>query len=177
MSSSSKPRTAGLGLSLLVVAGLLAAACENVPLQTPTSSPTPPGSTPAPAVAVTPTATSNAPAAVAPLPVQTTDLRQAVIAVTEQVRPAVVNITNEQVLSSRFAEPLTVPAGVGSGVIYDNEGHILTNNHVIEDAENLIVTLPDGRSFQARLVGGDAQTDLAVLQIEGENLPVAQQGD
>jgi S1-C subfamily serine protease len=62
-------------------------------------------------------------------------------------------------------------------VIYDNQGHILTNNHVVEGAQQLLVSLPDKRSFPARLVGVDPQTDLAVVQIRGDNLPVAQLGD
>jgi serine protease Do len=70
-----------------------------------------------------------------------------------------------------------VPAGVGSGVIYDNQGHILTNNHVISGAQQLQVSLPDRRSFPAKLVGADPQTDLAVVQIQADNLPVAQLGD
>jgi S1-C subfamily serine protease len=77
---------------------------------------------------------------------------------------------------NQFNRPFTVPAGVGSGVIYDDQGHILTNNHVIEGAESLLVSLPDGRSFPAELVGADPQTDLAVLQITGDNLTIANWG-
>lgn len=97
--------------------------------------------------------------------------------VAERVKPAIVQITNEQVQYSLFSAPFTVPAGVGSGIIYDTEGHILTNNHVIAGAQKLIVSLPDGRSFPAKLIGGDPQTDLAVVQISGKNLPVAELGD
>jgi S1-C subfamily serine protease len=93
------------------------------------------------------------------------------------VKPAVVQITNQQVQMDQFNQEYNVPAGVGSGVIYDNQGHILTNNHVIEGAQQLLVSLPDGRSFPAKLIGADPQTDLAVLQISGSNLPVAQLGD
>lgn len=93
------------------------------------------------------------------------------------VRPAVVQITNEQVQANQFNQPFTVPAGVGSGVIYDKQGHVLTNNHVIEGAQQLLVALPDGRSFQGKLVGADPVTDLAVVQISDPNLPVAQLGD
>jgi S1-C subfamily serine protease len=63
------------------------------------------------------------------------------------------------------------------GVIYDTQGHILTNNHVIDGAQQLLVSLPDGRSFTAKLVGADPQTDLAVVQIEGSDLPVATFGN
>jgi len=105
------------------------------------------------------------------------DLRTAVQQVVEHVRPAVVQITNEQGQRGLFSEGQTVPAGVGSGVIYDDQGHILTNNHVIEGAERLLVTLPDGRSFPGTLVGRDPATDLAVVQINGDNLPAATIGD
>ena len=104
-------------------------------------------------------------------------LTSAVRQVSDTVKPAVVQITNEQVQVDQFNSPFTVPAGVGSGAIYDNQGHILTNNHVVEGAQRLLVSLPDGRSFDANLVGRDPQTDLAVLQISGDNLPVVQVGD
>lgn len=64
------------------------------------------------------------------------------------------------------------PAGQGSGVIVSREGHILTNNHVVESADEIEVSLNDGRSFTAKLIGRDPETDLAVLRIAGaENLP------
>ena len=77
----------------------------------------------------------------------------------------------------QFNQPFSVPTGVGSGVIYDNQGHILTNGHVVEGAQRLLVSLPDGRSFDGKLIGADAQTDVAVVQITGDNLPVAALGD
>jgi S1-C subfamily serine protease len=94
--------------------------------------------------------------------------------VVEEVKPAVVQITNEQV---DFFNQSTIPAGVGSGIIFDNQGYILTNNHVISGATKLLVALPDGRSFKGTLIGGDSQTDLAVVKIDGSNLPVALLGD
>lgn len=65
----------------------------------------------------------------------------------------------------------------GSGVIMDTEGHILTNAHVIQGAEEIFVTLRDGRETTARTIGIDSDTDLAVLQIGLENLPVIPIGD
>ena len=62
---------------------------------------------------------------------------------------------------------------LGSGVIASSEGHILTNNHVIENAERIQVGLADGRSAPASLVGTDAATDLAVIKIELNNLTPA----
>lgn len=63
-------------------------------------------------------------------------------------------------------------AGLGSGVIVSTEGYILTNNHVIEAADEITVILNDGRSTRAKLVGTDPDTDLAVLKIKLDNLPV-----
>jgi S1-C subfamily serine protease len=105
------------------------------------------------------------------------DFRDAIYQVVEQVKPAVVQVTNEQVGFGSFSQSGAIPVGVGSGIIYDNQGHILTNNHVVDGATKIVVSLPDGRAFTAKLVGRDPQTDLAVIQISGSNLPVAQLGD
>ena len=64
------------------------------------------------------------------------------------------------------------PAGLGSGVIVSPEGHILTNNHVIEDADDIEVVLADGRRAPAQVIGSDPDTDLALLKIKLEKLPV-----
>ncbi len=64
--------------------------------------------------------------------------------------------------------------GSGSGVIYSSDGYIITNNHVIEFADEIEVTLSDNRIYQATLIGHDATTDLAVLKIEADNLPQMQ---
>jgi serine protease Do len=105
------------------------------------------------------------------------DLRSAIRQVSDQVRPAIVQITNLQQQPGQLVTGVAVPAGVGSGVIYDAQGHILTNNHVVAGAQQLQVSLPDRRTFPAQLVGADPQTDLAVLQVQGDNLPVAPLGD
>ncbi len=61
--------------------------------------------------------------------------------------------------------------GIGSGVIISPEGYIITNNHVVEGATDIKVTLSDRRMFTAKLVGTDPLTDLAVIKIEGSNFP------
>jgi S1-C subfamily serine protease len=104
------------------------------------------------------------------------ELSVAVRAVATNVRPAVVQITTQQMQLDQFNQPFTVPAGVGSGFIYDRQGHILTNDHVVEGASSLLVALPDGRSFPGTVVGTDPVTDLGVVQINGDNLPVAALG-
>ncbi|HPJ96144.1 MAG TPA: DegQ family serine endoprotease [Syntrophales bacterium] len=67
--------------------------------------------------------------------------------------------------------------GMGSGVIVDANGYILTNNHVIAGAEEIKVTLADKREFKGKVIGSDAKTDLAVVQIESDHLPVLTLGD
>jgi Do/DeqQ family serine protease len=68
--------------------------------------------------------------------------------------------------------------GVGSGVIVSSNGYVLTNNHVVEDATELTVTLSDKREFKARIIGTDPPSDIAVIKIEdADNLPVAHLGD
>jgi len=67
--------------------------------------------------------------------------------------------------------------GLGSGVIIDPEGYILTNEHVINDADKISVTLPDGREFKGEIKGRDARSDLAVIKIDAHNLPAASFGD
>jgi S1-C subfamily serine protease len=94
-----------------------------------------------------------------------------VAVITEKVRPAVVFILVQQVTVDFFLRPVP-QEGAGSGIIFDSSGYILTNNHVVEDATEINVTLPDGRNFEAELVGRDPVTDLAVIKIAAENLPV-----
>jgi Do/DeqQ family serine protease len=68
-------------------------------------------------------------------------------------------------------------AGYGSGVIISSDGYIITNNHVIEDAENIEVKLNDNRVFSAELIGRDPSTDIALLKIKAENLSFLKYGD
>jgi len=68
-------------------------------------------------------------------------------------------------------------SGLGSGVIVDKDGYILTNNHVIKGADEIKVTLSDKREFKGKVIGTDQKTDLAVIKIESDNLPVIRLGD
>jgi len=154
-----RPRVRHLGLALaLVLAGCTALF----------------GGQPAP----TPTMRSNslyaAQATAAPAAPAAPDIRTAA----QRVSPAVVQITNQQeVTTGQFRQPIPETAGIGSGVIYDPSGLILTNNHVIQGASAIVVALPDGRTFQGRLLGADPQTDLAVVKVDASGLPVAALGD
>lgn len=90
----------------------------------------------------------------------------------KQVNPSVVTIMNEGELTrqgisgSPDSSPSFVPQGLGSGFLWDNQGHIVTNNHVIEGAARLEVTFSDGATVSATVVGADPGSDLAVIQAE-----------
>jgi len=100
----------------------------------------------------------------------TTTQSDAVIADAQSVGPAVVVIETQ---SAAFGG---VATGVGSGFVYDANGYILTNNHVIADGGTITVTLADGRQFPGTVVKQDPSADLAVVKINASNLPVASIG-
>jgi S1-C subfamily serine protease len=94
----------------------------------------------------------------------------------EKISKSVVNIASVKMIHDQIYRVFPVE-GVGSGVIIDENGSILTNNHVIDGAEKLRVTLSDGRIFTGKIVGTDSQTDLAVIKIDSkEKIPVANLG-
>ena len=154
------------------------AAGVAIALLWPKSAP-PPGAitpaTPPAAAASPPTANSFAPAV-------------------ERAAPSVVNIYSTKVITraynpliddplfQRFFGRAPVPrqrleSSLGSGVLLDGDGYIVTNRHVIADADEIEVALRDGRSTRAKLIGSDAVTDLALLRIELPDVPAIAQGD
>ena len=120
-------------------------------------------------------------------------------AIVKSVTPAVVNISTSQVTRStesedpRFNDPFfrrffgdeffrrfgprERQRGLGSGVIVDRSGYIVTNNHVIDKADEIKIVLGDKREFLATVVGTDPKTDLAVLKIDGKDLPTVKWGN
>ena len=105
----------------------------------------------------------------------TIDEDSAIIDVAALAGPAVVKITTSASAASEFG---SIPeTGVGSGVIYNPSGWILTNRHVVEGGNALSVELKDGRVFPGEIYGIDTLTDLAIVKIEGPDLPTASLGD
>lgn len=100
-----------------------------------------------------------------------------IVAAAKKVGPAVVGITNKAYVRDIFNRVQLTERGTGSGVIYDKAGYIATNNHVVEGASEIIVSLPDGRTVKGKVLGADSVTDLAVVKIDADNLTVATFGD
>ena len=92
--------------------------------------------------------------------------------VAEEVLPSVVNIRVKVVQEDMFGNK-QAGEGVGSGIVYREDGFIITNNHVVGEAAEIIVTLADGKEFPAELVGADANTDIAVIKINTKGLKPA----
>jgi S1-C subfamily serine protease len=91
------------------------------------------------------------------------------IEVVKSLKNSVVFITNIQLVSDFFfSTEEAVPRGSGSGFVWDDRGHIVTNFHVIEDGDIFKVALPDQRELRARLVGKEPNKDIAVLRLEGD---------
>jgi S1-C subfamily serine protease len=101
--------------------------------------------------------------------------------VLKKITPAVVSIETRfraQDAKNRRRDPREAPGNVGSGVVFDaKRGLIITNNHVIDRADDITVTFTDGRMFKARRVGTDPEFDLAVISVDAENLPSIPFGD
>lgn len=96
--------------------------------------------------------------------------------ITAKAQDSVVEIKTEAVEADTWMQQY-VTQGAGSGVIIKSNGYIITNNHVIEGANKIIVTTSDNKEYEAKIVGSDSDTDVAVLKINGKNLPAATFGN
>ena len=101
---------------------------------------------------------------------QVQSLQDAVIQVFEDAAPAVVHITVRGTAENAFMQPVPVE-GTGSGFLYDDQGHIVTNYHVVEGAEEITVAFDRVECCSAQVIGLDPSTDLAVLKVTREDLP------
>lgn len=142
----------GLALLIMLLAGCTVADLGALPITT-AEPPTP--------VVVVVVATPTP----GPLPVVSDPVEEQRIAVYERVAPAVVNITT-QVLRTSFFYGVIPEEGSGSGFLWDAEGHIVTNHHVIADAQKVEVSFSDDFTVAATVVGSDPVNDLAVLQVD-----------
>ena len=97
------------------------------------------------------------------------------VEVVKVLTPSIVQVLTESLAMGSLNQPGPV-RGVGTGVILDEGGHILTNNHVIEGAQSITVTLSNGANSAAQVVGRDPTTDLAVIRVEAEGLQPAKLG-
>jgi S1-C subfamily serine protease len=175
-----------LVLTLTLLGCSLPAALSD--LASPTTTPTlPPAATAAPVATMAPpapsaTATAGGPAESDQMPsAGLLAFQDDIIRIYGSVSPGVVNITNRSYAYDFFMRAIP-QEGTGSGFVYDTEGHIVTNYHVIQDASELFVTLPDETTVPAAVVGSDPSNDLAVVQIDApaESLnpvPLGSSGD
>ena len=98
-----------------------------------------------------------------------TEEEQQNIRVYENRNPGVVNITTETVSYNWFLEPVPREGNTGSGSIIDRRGYVLTNNHVVEEAVKVFVTLADGSRLEGEVVGSDPENDLAIIEFDPED--------
>ena len=99
-----------------------------------------------------------------------------VISAVQAVSPAVVSVATLRVIQETMFDAVPV-RGMGSGIIFDSNGGILTNHHIVEDAEKVEVLTPDGKKFEGEVLGSDVMSDIAVVRVDSEGLPAAKLGD
>jgi serine protease Do len=107
-------------------------------------------------------------------------VKNPVVDIAKAIGPSVVGVTSTRKItpdSGVFGGDMRESQYAGSGFVVTEKGHIVTNQHVVEGATAFTVLLPGGKELSAQLIGQDATTDLAVLQVQGQTLPVAPLGD
>lgn len=131
---------------------------------------------PPPSPSPTPTAAPINPDWILPPAESNAPLLPSIADVVARVKPSVVAINTEVITYDLFNKPFT-QEGAGSGWVIDENGVIVTNNHVVEGAKSVTVTLADGKTFSAETIRTDPLSDLAVVKINARNLPAANIGD
>ncbi|MCD6426951.1 MAG: trypsin-like peptidase domain-containing protein, partial [Caldisericaceae bacterium] len=121
--------------------------------------------------------TQNPPININPGNIAQPAIETAVENVFQEVSPAVVRIVSTKEVLDFFFLQVVPQQGLGSGVIIRPDGLILTNNHVIEDANKIQVTLSNGKTYKGKVVGADPISDVALVRIDAKNLPYVQLGD
>jgi S1-C subfamily serine protease len=99
-----------------------------------------------------------------------------VVAAVQNVSPAVVSVATLRVIRETMFDAVPV-RGMGSGIVFDSNGGILTNHHIVEDAEKVEVLTADGKKFQGEVLGSDPMSDIAVVRVDGDGLPAVKLGD
>jgi serine protease Do len=94
------------------------------------------------------------------------------IKIIERVGPSVVNVNTVRLVHDYYMNVVPL-RGMGSGIIIDSDGHIMTNNHIVEGAEQIEITLFDGRKLNGTLIGSDPTSDIAVVKVSDGSLPPA----
>jgi len=94
-----------------------------------------------------------------------------VATIAKKVTPSIVNVDVSATSQGNLFNPSSTQKGTGSGVIYTADGYIITNNHVVENAQDITVTLASGTELKAKLVGTDPENDIAVIKIDKAGLP------
>ncbi len=168
--NNEKQHRAGTSIGVVLAASLLAAILGSggtFAALTATGMLAVPAASPTPSPGVTEASTKQ------PIVV---DESSAIIDAAAKVSPAVVRIISTSTVFDPFSGNIP-ETGVGSGVIYDPNGWILTNRHVVAGSNQLTVELKDGRQFQGRIYGVDTLTDLAIVKIDATGLPTAPIGN
>jgi S1-C subfamily serine protease len=119
-----------------------------------------------PAAAAAPAAGRAAPAAGEEMPADATDYEARIVGMFRSAAPSVANITTIDLRRDFFSMDVYGVPGAGSGFVWDRQGHVVTNYHVIEQGDRFLVTLADQSEWEAKVVGGAPDKDLAVLKID-----------
>jgi serine protease Do len=165
-------------LSWAILSLVLASGCDEAGEESPAppsgSNDLPPGAVQVPASAFS---VDLPPVQPAPSVATNTSVLPSFAPLVKKASPAVVTVKAWMKKSNAFGREIAQAQGVGTGFVYDDKGFLLTNSHVIEDADEIQVKFADGRELEAKVVGTDKPTDIAVIKVEQGGLPALPLGD